>query len=261
MQYRPEIDGLRAVAVLPVILFHAGIHPFNGGYVGVDVFLVISGFLITSLLINEVRQEGFSIGRFYERRARRILPALFVVIIACLPVAYLWMLPKQLEDFSTSIVSVVLFLSNFYFLSQISYFAPNAELQPLLHTWSLAIEEQYYLVIPLLLVGMRRSAIRTNALIIFLLVTASFTFSEWAWRENAERSFFFTLSRFWEIGVGSLCAFLAHGRKNSASNVLSALGLALILIPIFLFHEGIPFPSLYTLVPVLGTALIILFAG
>ena len=115
MKYRREIDGLRAVAVLPVILFHAGFSVFSGGYIGVDVFFVISGYLITRIIISELEEGRFSIGRFYERRARRILPVLFFVMLACLPFAYLWMLPEQLDEFAQSLVAVSLFLSNWLF--------------------------------------------------------------------------------------------------------------------------------------------------
>lgn len=261
MQYRREIDGLRAVAVLPVILFHAGFSVFSGGYVGVDVFFVISGYLITSILIAELEQGNFSIARFYERRARRILPALFVVMFACLPFAYMWMLPSQLEDFSASVVTVILSLSNIFFLSQVDYFAPSAELQPLLHTWSLAIEEQYYFLFPLLLLALRRFRRRVAVIVVIFLILLSFIFSEWAWRENAESSFFFTLSRFWEIGAGTICAFMTVGRAQRSSNVLGALGLALIVFAIFAYNDSTPFPSVYTLVPVVGTALVILFAA
>lgn len=261
MNYRREIDGLRAVAVLPVILFHAGFSVFSGGFVGVDVFFVISGYLITSILIAELEQGNFSIARFYERRARRILPALFVVMLACLPFAYMWMLPSQLEDFSESLVTVVLSLSNIYFLSQVNYFAPSAELQPLLHTWSLAIEEQYYFLFPLMMLAMWRFKLKAVAFFVGCLVLLSFVFAEWAWRENAERSFFFTLSRFWEIGVGSICAFLTVGKTQRSSNVLSMAGLVLIVFAIFVYSDSTPFPSVYTLAPVAGTGLVILFAG
>ena len=118
MQYRKELDGLRTVAVIPVILFHAGFEIFSGGYVGVDVFFVISGYLITCILLDELERGDFSIARFYERRARRILPALFLVMLACLPSAYMWMLPSQLKDFAHSLVAVVFFASNVLFLAQ-----------------------------------------------------------------------------------------------------------------------------------------------
>lgn len=153
MQYRKEIDGLRAVAVLPVILFHAGFEIFSGGFVGVDVFFVISGYLITNIIIEDLKKDRFSIAAFYERRARRILPALFFVMLCSIPLAWVLMLPPQFEDFSKSLIAVSLFASNILFGGQDGYFEPTTEAQPLLHTWSLAVEEQYYIVFPLLLMG------------------------------------------------------------------------------------------------------------
>ena len=141
--YRPEIDGLRALAVLPVIAFHAGFSGFSGGFVGVDVFFVISGYLITGILAADLREGRYSIARFYERRARRILPALFVMLAASVVAAQVLLLPPPFEDFSASVFTVVLFLSNMLFLSEVDYFAPAAEETPLLHTWSLAVEEQF----------------------------------------------------------------------------------------------------------------------
>ncbi|MEE4135727.1 MAG: acyltransferase, partial [Desulforhopalus sp.] len=155
MKYRAEIDGLRAVAVVPVVLFHAGFPIFSGGYVGVDVFFVISGFLITTIIIGELDAGRFSLVTFYERRARRILPALFFVIMACLPFAWALMVPQDMKDFGQSLTAVALFSSNILFWSESGYFAPASELKPLLHTWSLAVEEQYYLLFPLVLFFLR----------------------------------------------------------------------------------------------------------
>ena len=259
MQYRREIDGLRAVAVLPVILFHAGFSVFSGGYVGVDVFFVISGYLITSILISELEQGKFSILRFYERRARRILPALFFVMLACLPFAYMWMLPSQLEEFAQSIFAVSLFLSNWLFWSQTGYFGTAAELKPLLHTWSLAVEEQYYLLFPILLLSLWRYGRRSVLGFVVVVALLSLLLSEWGWRNEPDINFFFTFSRFWELLAGSICAFLTVGRTLKSNNVLSAIGLAAIVFAIFVFDENTPFPSVYALVPVVGTALIILF--
>ena len=152
MHYRPEIDGLRAVAVIPVILFHAGLSGFRGGFVGVDVFFVISGYLITTIIATEIARDEFSIVRFYERRARRILPALFLVLAVSLPFAWLWLLPKDMRSFSKNLQDVALFVSNFSLARQGGYFDTAAELKPLLHTWSLAVEEQFYLLFPWLLV-------------------------------------------------------------------------------------------------------------
>lgn len=152
MNYRPEIDGLRALAVVPVILFHAGFELFSGGFVGVDVFFVISGYLITTILIEDIENNRFSIVNFYKRRARRILPALFFVMLVCILFAWMWMAPSQMRDFSQSLVAVSLFASNILFWRKSGYFDADADEKPLLHTWSLAVEEQYYVLFPIFLV-------------------------------------------------------------------------------------------------------------
>ncbi len=259
MKYRREIDGLRAVAVLPVVLFHAGFNNFSGGYVGVDVFFVISGYLITSILIGELEQADFSIARFYERRARRILPALFIVILACLPFAYLWMMPTQLKDFARSLVAVVFFGSNILFTFESGYFGSDAELKPLLHTWSLAVEEQYYLLFPVFLL-LAWSFGRNKLFLSVVVVTAfSLLLAEWGWRNNPSANFYLAPTRAWELLAGSICAFLTVGRTPKSKNLLSAVGLTAIVFSIFSFDKNTPFPSVYALVPVVGTALIILF--
>jgi peptidoglycan/LPS O-acetylase OafA/YrhL len=261
MKYRSEIDGLRAVAVLPVILFHAGFSVFSGGYVGVDVFFVISGYLITSILIAEIEQGKFSILRFYERRARRILPALFTVMLACLPFAYLWMLPSQLKDFAQSIVAVIFFSSNILFWREDGYFAAAAELKPLLHTWSLAVEEQYYLLFPLFLLLVWRFGRNRVFWSVVAASVASLLVAEWGWRNSPSGNFYLAPSRAWEMLAGSICAFLTVGRSLRSSNVLSATGLSLIVFSVFYYDSSTPFPSVYALAPVVGTALIILFAA
>lgn len=264
MKYRPEIDGLRAIAVLPVIFFHAGFEIFSGGYVGVDVFFVISGYLITSILIGELEQGKFSIARFYERRARRILPALFVVMLACLPFAYMWMLPSQLKDFAQSVVAVIFFASNILFWREDGYFAAAAELKPLLHTWSLAVEEQYYLLFPpFLLLAWR---LGRNRLFWLIIVIALFSLGlcEWALQKSNISSaaiFYLAPTRAWELLAGSICAFLTVGRTQQSSNILSIAGLALIVSSVFYYDGSTPFPSVYALVPVVGTTLVILFAN
>ena len=149
MNYRRDIDGLRALAVIPVVLFHAGFNFFQGGYIGVDVFFVISGYLITSIILKELKDDTFSIINFYERRARRILPALFFVMLICIPFSYFLLLPNELIQFGNSLIYVSLFGSNFLFWQESGYFDVASELKPLLHTWSLAVEEQYYIFFPI----------------------------------------------------------------------------------------------------------------
>ena len=151
MEYRKEIDGLRALAVLPVIFFHAGFDIFSGGFVGVDIFFVISGYLITTIIINEMSSNNFSLINFYERRARRILPALFFVMLLSIPFAWFWLTPSDLEGFGKSLIAVSTFSSNILFWRESGYFGAVSELKPLLHTWSLAVEEQYYIIFPLFL--------------------------------------------------------------------------------------------------------------
>ena len=151
LRYRPEIDGLRALAVIPVILFHAGFSTFSGGYLGVDIFFVISGYLITSILLMDLRAGNFSVARFYERRARRILPALLLVLIICLPFAWFWLLPNDMKAFSDALMAICIFSSNIVFWRTDDYFDVATKLKPLIHTWSLSVEEQFYVFFPLLL--------------------------------------------------------------------------------------------------------------
>jgi len=190
MIYRREVDGLRAVAVVPVMLFHAGVQQFSGGYVGVDIFFVISGYLITSILIAELEAGHFSVARFYERRARRILPALLLVMACCIPAAWLLMLPNEFLDFGQSLVAVTLFVSNILFWKEDGYFAEAAELKPLLHTWSLAVEEQYYVLFPLFLMLVWRFGRQRVFWMIVALAAASLVASEWGWRHKPSANFY-----------------------------------------------------------------------
>ncbi len=261
MKYRKEIDGLRALAVIPVMLFHAGFNAFSGGFIGVDVFFVISGYLITTIIISEQQKERFSIVNFYERRIRRILPALFLVMFACLPFAWFWMLPSQLIEFAQSLISTSTFLSNILFWMQSGYFDTAAETKPLLHTWSLAVEEQYYLIFPLFLMLVWPLGKRWLTPLVIIGLLLSLGIAEWGWRHHPMANFFLTPSRIWELLIGVLTAFYLFGKENPRGNqFLSLLGLVLILYSVFAFDKTTPFPSLYALVPTIGTALIILFA-
>lgn len=259
MQYRREIDGLRTVAVVPVLLFHAGLASFSGGFIGVDIFFVISGYLITSIIIHEQEKDGFSILRFYERRARRIVPVLSFVLLCCLPFAWAWMLPEQMKDFGASLIAVSLFASNVLFWQEAGYFAPSAELQPLLHTWSLAVEEQYYVVFPLAVMLLWRFGKPVVIGVIAAVALLSLGLAQYGSQNFASANFYLPSSRAWELLAGSLSAFLVSGGYFRNSNLLSALGLALIGWGIFAYDAATPYPSFYTAVPVIGTALVILF--
>ncbi|SNR66859.1 acyltransferase family protein [Paracoccus sediminis] len=260
MKYRPEIDGLRSVAVLPVILFHAGLGVFSGGYVGVDIFFVISGYLITTIILGRIVAGRFSLLEFYARRSRRILPALFVVIACTIPPAFLLMLPSQFQDFSQSVAAVTVFSSNILFWKESGYFAAAADLKPLLHTWSLAVEEQYYVLFPLMLLGLWRLGARLALMVLGAIFAASLIASQILSARAPDANFFLLPSRAWELLAGSLCAIWILKRGRSGNAPASTLGLALILGSIFLYDGNTPFPSLYALAPVGGTALVILFA-
>ena len=263
MDYRREIDGLRALAVVPVILFHAGFQTFGGGFVGVDIFFVISGYLITGIILAEKDAGTFTLAGFYERRARRILPALFVVMLACLPFAWYWLLPREMKDFSESLFAVTLFLSNHLFLSETGYFATAAEAKPLLHTWSLAVEEQYYLLFPLFLILTWRFGKRLTAGLLVILSLGSLAMANALVYSKPDAAFFLLPSRAWELLIGALIAFRLFENAETGAlkkQIGSAAGLMLIIYAVLFFNKATPFPGLYALVPTMGAALIILFA-
>ena len=210
IKYRAEIDGLRALAVIPVIFFHAGFELFRGGFVGVDVFFVISGYLITSILIEDINNKRFSIVNFYERRARRIFPALFFIMFMCIPFAWIWMLPSQMKDFSQSLVAVSLFASNILFWRESDYFAAAAEEKPLLHTWSLAVEEQYYLLFPVFLILAWRFGKNRVFWMMVVMAAISLLLSEWGWRNRSQANFYLAPTRAWELFAGSIAAFIVQ---------------------------------------------------
>ena len=261
VHYRRDIDGLRAFAVLPVILFHAGLAPFSGGYVGVDVFFVISGFLITSIILKDLERGTFSVWQFYERRARRILPALFVMTAVCIPVAWVLFRPFLFREFAQSVAAVSVYASNFLFWEKSGYFDTAAELKPLLHTWSLAVEEQYYLVVPFLMLLLWRLGRRSLLWTLVALALASLALSHWMAGAFPMANFYLLPSRAWELLAGALCAFVLAGGREYRSDLGAGLGLALIVGAVLVYTPETPFPSLYALAPVGGTALVILCAG
>lgn len=266
MEYRPEIDGLRAIAVIPVILFHAGFERFQGGFVGVDVFFVISGYLITTIIIKELRAGSFSLADFYERRARRILPALFFVMMVCVPIAWFVLPPHHLRDFSQSLVATSIFSANVLFWLETGYFETKAAFKPLLHTWSLAVEEQFYLLFPLFLLFLSSFGKKTLITGIVIALLGSLFFAQWASLRAPDAAFFLLPMRAWELAVGCLVAFyLAKGNRTLlptwVAQAFSLLGLALILGSVIFYGSETHFPGFYALVPTIGTALIILFGS
>ena len=264
-RYRPEIDGLRALAILPVVLFHAGFGAFSGGFIGVDVFFVISGYLITSLVMRDIAADRFSILTFYERRARRILPAMIFVVLCSAPLAILLLLPSALQSFGESVVATMAFVANHYFLDQVDYFAPRADLMPLLHMWSLAVEEQYYLVVPPLMWLLWRVGVRLRLMLFFVTVASvlSVIAASLVVQKFPGVAFFTFPMRAFELGIGSMLAIVFRSRdlpRTAANGALGLLGVALILGSVVLIPEDALMPSYLSLIPCLGAALIIAFA-
>ena len=265
MLYRKEIDGLRAIAVLSVIFYHANFKLFSGGFVGVDIFFVISGYLITSLITIEMQEGYFTLTNFYERRFRRILPALFFVILFCLPFVWLWFLPKDMWDFSKSVAAVSLFSSNIYFWQTSGYFEAASELKPLLHTWSLGIEEQYYLIFPILSLVIWRLRERWKLTVFSIIAITSLCLAQWGASHHKGVTFFLLPTRAWEFLVGTFIFFILTKDNKSKFNVAvsqfaAIVGTVLITYSIFAFDSKTPFPSIYTIVPTFGAALLIVFA-
>lgn len=264
LAYRPEIDGLRAVAVLPVILFHAGVTQMSGGYVGVDVFFVISGFLITGILVRELDAGQFSLLGFYERRARRILPALFLVLSVTGIFGAFVMLPYELAALGRGLVAVIFFMSNVLFWRESGYFAAASELNPLLHTWRLAVEEQYYILFPLLLWACWRWFPRGVIPLLVLATIGSLVLAELLSVRMPSANFYLLPTRAWELLAGSLTAIYLLRRSAPGgwlAEGLSVGGLAAIIFAILTYASATPFPSLWALAPVLGTVAIIVGAN
>ena len=260
MNYRPDIDGLRTIAVVPVVLFHANVAGFTGGFVGVDIFFVISGFLITTIIHRELAEGRFSILRFYERRARRILPALFAVIVASLIAGWFILAPADYDKMGQSILSALLFVSNMWFWRNSGgYFDGATDYLPMLHTWSLAVEEQFYIFFPLLLMLLHKIGRRLLLPAIVLLVAGSLVVSVWATPRMPSASFYLLPTRIWELGVGSLLALglLPSTAPKALREGVGALGLVAVLAPVFLYDGSTVFPGLAALPPVLGAAALI----
>lgn len=261
--YRPDIDGLRAIAIVSVVLYHAGVPHLGGGFTGVDIFFVISGYLIGGHIYSELRAGTFTFLQFYRRRAKRILPAFYVVLAFTIVMALLMLSPSEASDFARSAFAATLSASNIFFERNTSYFNPTSEFSPLLMTWSLGVEEQFYAVIPLLMVLLVR--IRNSLLLpaVLSMSVISFLFSWSELSKNPEFAFFMLPTRAWELGIGVALAIAELNRKRSGiprvlAQILSATGIVLMLAPIFLLSKFIPFPGPAALPSVFGTAFILM---
>lgn len=267
MNYRKEIDGLRAIAIIPVIWSHSGLPLITGGFLGVDVFFVISGFLITSILLKDFESKSFSLLTFYERRARRILPALFAVIaVTSLILPFITTNPKFIGDFGASVLSTVLFFSNVYFWQTMGYFGSASELSPMLHTWSLAVEEQFYIFFPLLLMLVYRWGRIALITALLLIAVISLLISEWGATNSPTGNFYLLPSRAWELMAGALATLLFYNQyviklRLHYASYLAGTGILLIFISYFLFTPASLHPSSITLIPVLGTVLVLMFSS
>src|SRR6056300_24596 len=273
LTYRPEIDGLRAIAVGAVIFYHAqitifGHQPFKGGFIGVDIFFVISGYLITSIILKELVTTGsFSFKYFYERRVKRILPALLFVMLVSLPFAWMYLLPISFVDFSKSILYSLGFSSNFYFLySGQKYGAVSGLFKPFLHTWSLSVEEQFYILFPIVLLITFKYFRKYLIHILILGFFVSLGLAEWGSRNYPAYNFYVLPTRGWELLAGSLLAYfeITNGKrsKNQLLNLIfPSVGIILIGHSILFFNDEMFHPSFYTLSPIIGVCLIIWFSN
>lgn len=261
--YHREIDGLRAISVLVIILFHLKVAIFQGGFIGVDIFFVVSGYLITQIIVSNLEGGQFTFKEFYIRRSTRILPALVATILVVLPVALYLQQPEALVHTAKQSIYALFSLSNFFFWTEASYWAPSAENYVLLHTWSLGVEEQFYLIYPLLLVACHRVAGARGVIVLLFVISILGTFaSEMVLKTDRSAAFYFTPLRFYEFTLGGLAARLPHfnalQKSTRASGVTTIVGIFLILFSSIKFNGFTALPGVIILVPVLGTLLVLL---
>lgn len=264
LSYRPEVDGLRALAILPVLMHHSGFHFLPGGFLGVDVFFVISGYLITSILMKEINAGHFSFASFYERRARRILPALFFMLVVVSIISLFILEPKAIQQYGQSLIAVTSFLANIYFYFKVDYFNPVSELNPLLHMWSLAVEEQYYIFFPIVMLVAARYKIAFGLL--FLTIFACSLSWMFANISSESLNFYMLHARAWELAAGSVAAWLvSHKLLNIQSmllrNMLVIAALFGLCFGYISYKSSYGFPGAFSLVPVLSTFLVIVFCN
>ncbi|MGD0812855.1 MAG: acyltransferase family protein [Verrucomicrobiota bacterium] len=258
LKYRPYVDGLRALAVIAVIFFHAGIG-FGGGFVGVDVFFVISGYLITGLILKDLDRDQFHIFAFWERRVRRILPALALVVFSCLLAGWFLFFPQDFKELGQSVLAQAALVSNFFFYANSGYFAEGVDMKPLLHTWSLAVEEQFYLLFPFLLLGLKRFSRKSLVPAILLLCALSFSLSVYCSYAHPRANFYLLPTRAWELAIGAFLAALPEWQtsKRWLSEVLGWSGLLAILYAMFFYTSETRFPGASAILPCVGAALVI----
>lgn len=262
--YRPDIDGLRAFAVLSVIFYHAGFASFGGGYLGVDIFFVISGYLISNIIVSDVKNGNFSFVRFYERRIRRIIPALLFTILWCFPLAWLFLSPVDFKDFSQSIVASLGSVSNFLFWHEADYFDTSTKLKPLIHTWSLAIEEQFYFIYPPLVVIIWRFFKNQLAIVLSSLVVISLITAHISTMYSQDTSFYLLHTRAWELLAGAWIGYFSLQNPvkfRSAHVYFQFVGVLLLIIPVLFYDEGTHHPGLATTIPVLGAMILLLYGA
>lgn len=259
LKYRADIDGLRCLAILPVVLYHAFPSVISGGYVGVDIFFVISGFLITSIIYNQAVVGRFSYLYFYDRRIRRIFPALFFMLVVVCILATLVMIPSDLTNFARSLIPTATFWSNVFFWRSADYFAESSETLPLLHTWSLAVEEQFYVLFPpVVLLGLRFMGRRGLSIALVLALALSFVVAAYGVYMAPRATFYLLPTRAWELLIGSLLAIpLLPKPAQGLGKLLALSGLLMIGTAVLVYEADTPFPGLYALLPCLGAALVI----
>ena len=262
MKYRSDIDGLRALAILPVALYHAHFPGISGGFVGVDIFFVISGYLICSLITAELASGNFSIVRFYERRCRRILPALFAMFAVVTSAAAFVLLPPDMLSFCRSLLASTVFVSNIYFWKSANYFDGASEFKPLLHTWSLGVEEQFYIVVPLMLFAIAKWSKSRYTPWLLSISVMSFALSLWAETHAPTGNFYLLPTRFWELALGALATIsMPTGAiPRVAREIIGTAGICLIIYSFITLNDETPFPGLNALFPCLGAAAL-LYAG
>ena len=261
--YRADVDGLRALAVIAVVLCHAGFAAFRGGFIGVDVFFTISGFVVTNSIVEDLNRNAFSFKEFYARRGKRLIPALYAMLVATFAFSLLFCVPEDTFRLGKNILAVATMTSNIFLAKQTGYFAPEATDQPLLHTWSLSVEEQFYIVLPLLLVGLYRSARKWTIPTLAALAIASFAFAVLEAHRGSTGAYYFAQYRGFEFLIGSLLAIVEKDRASGKAVIFDAVfvtGIALILAGVLGVSGASQFPGLGAIVPCAG-ALIVIYAG